>query len=431
MTAGGKTLRLASGCAALALLAATPIFAAGFGIFQQGSKAMGMAGAFTAQADDPSAMFHNVGGLAFFDEQEFLVGFTYITQSEADFTGADPFPGDGTSEGLETLAVTPPHLYWVQPLGERWKFGMAVNTPFGLVVEWENKSSFTGRFISTKSEIVAIDINPNLGWRLSDTLGIGFGVILRASKVELNRRVPAINPFTSQPADVADVTLESDFDTGVGWQAGFLHRFNNSLSWGFSYRSAIEVDYGGDARLSQILTGNSQFDGAVARDQPFGSDLPIETSIEFPDAASLGVAIAISPRLLIEVDANWTGWSSFDQVLIDFVNDDLDDQVLPQEWDDTNHYRVGLRWSKSGHSEWRLGYVQDETPQPDTSVGPLLPDSDRTGYAVGYGRQGRKVNWDLALMYLPFDDRSTSTNRDDFNGSYETTAWLFGVTVGW
>ena len=63
MTAGGKTLRLASGCSALALLAATPIFAAGFGIFEQGSKAMGMAGAFTAQADDPSAMFHNVGGL--------------------------------------------------------------------------------------------------------------------------------------------------------------------------------------------------------------------------------------------------------------------------------------------------------------------------------------------------------------------------------
>ncbi|MEE8278372.1 MAG: outer membrane protein transport protein [Thermoanaerobaculia bacterium] len=431
MKARGKTLGPGLGCSALALFAAMPMFAAGFSIFQQGSKAMAMGGAFTAQADDPSAMFFNVGGLAFLDEQEFQVGFTFITQSEADFEGANPFPGEGTSEELETLAETPPHFYWVKPLGERWNFGLAVNSPFGLVVEWQNKSSFTGRFISTRTEIVVFDINPNLGWKISDTLGIGFGPILRVSEVELNRRAAAINPFTLQPVDVASVVLESDLDTGFGWQAGFLHKLNNSFSWGFSYRSSIEVDFGGDARLTQILTGNPQFDGLVALSQPFGRELPIETSIEFPDAASLGVAVAISPRLLIEVDANWTGWSSFDAVVIDFTNDDLEDQVLPQEWDDTNHYRLGLRWTRGRRSEWRLGYVFDETPQPDTGVGPLLPDSDRNGFSVGYGHQGQKVNWDLALLYLPFNDRSTRTNRDDFNGSSEITAWLIGFTVGW
>ena len=53
-----------------------PVQAAGFGIFEQGTKAMGMAGAFTAQADDPSALFHNAGGLAFVDEPEIAAGFT-------------------------------------------------------------------------------------------------------------------------------------------------------------------------------------------------------------------------------------------------------------------------------------------------------------------------------------------------------------------
>ena len=57
----GRTLTLA-----LALLAASgPAFGAGFGIFEHGSKAMGMAGAFTAQADDPSLLFHNAGGPRF------------------------------------------------------------------------------------------------------------------------------------------------------------------------------------------------------------------------------------------------------------------------------------------------------------------------------------------------------------------------------
>ncbi|MDX1503855.1 MAG: outer membrane protein transport protein [Thermoanaerobaculia bacterium] len=413
----------------LALLTATASHGAGFSIFEHGSKAMGMAGAFTAQADDPSAMFHNVGGLAFFDKQEFLVGLTYITQTKADFTGVDPFPGSGTTEELETLAEIPPHLYWVRPLNEKYKVGLAINAPFGLVTEWENKDTFTGRFISTKAALTVVDINPNVGIKISDRFGLGFGAILRLAEVELNRRAPLINPFTGQPNDVATVVLESDMDNGVGWQVGFLAKPTDRFSWGFSYRSTIEVDFGGDAVLTQILTGNPQLDAVVAASLPFNAGLPIATSLEFPDAASLGFAYSFTSNLLVEVDLNWTGWSSFDQVVIDFTNDDLPDETLPQNWDDANHYRLGVRYA-GRRGEWRFGYVYDETPQPDEGVGPLLPDSSRNGVTVGYGWQGR-LNWDLALMYLPFNTRSTSTNRDNYNGTYETVAWLLGVTVGW
>ena len=431
MTAGGNALWLGVGCSIAALFTAHPMLGAGFSIFEQGSKAMGLGGAFAAQADDPSAMFFNVGGLAFFDEQEFQVGLTYITQSEAEFAGADPFPGEGTREELETLAEFPPHFYWVKPLGDRSNFGLAVNSPFGLVVEWQDPSTFTGRFISTRSEIATIDINPNIGWQLSATLGIGFGVILRFSEVQLERRAAVINPSTLEPVEVASVALETDLDNGVGFQAGFLHRYNNSFSWGFSYRSSIEVDYGGDARLRQIATGNPQLDAVVALSLPFGRDLPITTSIEFPETTSLGAVIALSPRLRLEADVIWFGWSSFDEVVFDFTNGDLPEEVLRQEWDDTNQYRVGLRWIRSTRSEWRLGYLFDESPQPDESVGPILPDADRNGYSIGYGRQGGRVNWDIAVLYLPFDERSTSTNRDGFNGSYEITGWLYGLTVSW
>src|SRR5688572_15007172 len=85
------------GLLTLGLLAGAPAFAAGFSVFEQGSKAMGMAGAFTAQADDPSMLFHNAGGLAFVTEQEVAGGFTYIRSSEAEFQGAAPFPGPSVS----------------------------------------------------------------------------------------------------------------------------------------------------------------------------------------------------------------------------------------------------------------------------------------------------------------------------------------------
>lgn len=412
---------------ALALLAA-PSFGAGFGIFEQGTAAMGMAGAFTAQADDGSAMYHNVGGLAFQQEGSFDLGVTLITFSEADFEGNAPFPGTDATGEQESQIFFPPHVYWVRPVTDRFTFGVSLNSPFGLTTSWDNVDQWAGRFLSYEAELQVVDLGANFGYRVTDTFGVGVGVLGRASTVQLARRAGTINPFTFNVVDVADVTLESDLDFGYGFQVGLLHKVNNSFSWGLSYRSSVEVDYSGEGRLDQISTGNAQLDAAVAASLPLGVDLPIETAIDFPDQASLGLAFALTQYTVLEVDVNWTGWSSFDSVTIDFTTADALDSELPQGWDDAYNYRVGVRWD-SGDSEWRLGYVYDESPQPDEGVSPLLPDANRNGITLGYGRDvaGKKV--DLALMYLPFDERETNTNRDNFNGTYNTTAWLFGATL--
>jgi hypothetical protein len=52
------------------------------------------------------------------------------------------------------------------------------------------------------------------------------------------------------------------------------------------------------------------------------------------------------------------------------------------------------------------------------------------GLTIGYGTHLGRWPLDLALMYLPFDDRTTEVNHDGFNGTYTTTAWLLGATVG-
>ncbi len=421
------------GAAGLVLVAATPAWAAGFSIFEQGAKAMGMAGAFTAQADDPSALFHNAGGIAFFEETEYAVGFTWIHALEADFEGAPPFPGSGVKEEQNLLSEFPPHAYWVQPINETWKFGLGVNSPFGLTTEWSDPNTFSGRFLSSRAALRVVDINPTIGWRITPNFGLGFGAVARFSDVELERHVPTINPFTQRVADVARLELSSDFDNGYGWTIGILHQWNNSFSWGLSYRSKVEVDYQGEARLTQISTGIPAFDAVIRTRLPFDTDLPVETAIEFPDEASLGLAFALSPNLLLETDVNWTGWSTFDEVDIDFTGNQLPDATILERWDDAYNYRAGLRWTLASGNQLRFGYVYDETPQPEEAVSPLLPDADRNGVTIGWGHSG---NWDvdLALMYLLFQERerfrSFPEEANDFFGSYNTTAVLFGVTIG-
>jgi long-chain fatty acid transport protein len=421
-------------CAAgLALAAATPAWAAGFSIFEQGSKAMGMAGAFTAQADDPSALFHNAGGIAFFDEREWAVGFTWIHAIEAEFEGAPPFPGSGVEEEQELLSEFPPHVYLVQPINDTWKFGLGINSPFGLTTEWSNPNTFSGRFLSSRAALRTVDINPTLGWRITPNFGLGFGAVARFSDVELERHVPTINPFTQSVADIASLELSSDFDQGYGWNIGLLHRFNNSFSWGLSYRSGIEIDYQGEARLTQISTGIPAFDQVIRGRLPFDTDLPVETGIDFPEEASLGLAFALSPNLLLETDANWTSWSSFDEVDIDFTGNQLPDATILERWEDVYNYRAGLRWTLSSQNQLLLGYVFDETPQPEEAVSPLLPDADRNGVTVGWSHDG---NWnvDASLMYLLFRERERHVSFDEepntFFGSYRTTAVLFGLTIG-
>jgi long-chain fatty acid transport protein len=426
--------------AVAAFLVAGPAFGAAFSIFEQGTKAMGMAGAFTAQADDPSAMFHNAAGLAFMEERDVAVGFTYIRSLEADLVGLDPFPGAGYTAEQETLSEFPPHAYWVEPLSSgpntrNWTFGLGVNAPFGLTTEWEDPTGFRGRFVSQMASLQAVDINPTIAFQLTPNVGVGLGAIARISSVELERHVPQFNPFTQTIADVATLKLDGSLDNeGFGWNAGILHKATSRFTWGLSYRSELDIEYEGDARLTQNLTG-TPFDPLVGALLPFDTDFPVETEISFPATASLGLAYVVTPAVLVELDANWTGWSSFQELPIVFPGAELPNQLIAQRYDDSNHYRLGFRFGSAGAgSQWRAGVVFDETPQPEEAVSPLLPDADRWGFTLGYGHEGG-IDFDVALMYLIFDERTRDQSFADetasaFFGTYNQEAVLLGLTLG-
>ncbi len=428
-----KTLRILSAGVLLALLVFTApaTEAAAFAIFEQGAKAMGMAGAFAAQADDPSAMYYNPGGLAMFSERSFYGGASAVRLGDVDFTGLAPFPGPGQTGTQRSQTLLVPHFYWVEPLRSDLNLGVGINAPFGLTTEWDNPDQWSGRFISEKAALRAIDLNLALGWRVNKRTGLAFGIIVRNSDLELRRRKAANNPFTQTTVDVARVKLEGGFDRGYGFTFGVLQKINDRISWGLAYRSQIDVDYSGDATFTQIMTGNATFDAIVAAALP--ANQPVDTGIDFPERATLGFAYRAADELLVEIDAIWWGWSSFASLDLTFPNtpDGSLNQSFAEEYDDSMTFRLGLSWNQSDIAQWRFGYYIDESPQPAESTGPLLPDADRQGLTVGYGRRGDRLQWDFYLLYVMLDDRTTTVNRDNFDGKYEGTTLLLGATVGW
>ncbi|HZF13791.1 MAG TPA: outer membrane protein transport protein [Thermoanaerobaculia bacterium] len=432
----GDFVRNALGACAIAavvVLATAPVQASGFSIFEQGGKASGLAGAFTAQADDPSALFYNVGGLGLITKSDTSIGFTYVQGLKADFHGRAPFPGPQASGEQNLLHQPLPQAYYVAPINSTWKWGIGLEAPFGLTTDWKNPDQFAGRFISTRAAIRAVDVNPSLGWQLTPEIGVGFGAIIRASDLDLRKTIPAINPFTQGLTNIAHVDLKADTATGYGWDIGIVDHFNPSFSWGLSYRSKVKIDYTGHAKFFQLASGNPEFDAAVAAELPFGNDPKVKTSIEFPDTASLGLSFGLSPNLLLETDVDWAGWKTFDQVNIVFPNGEVPDSNVPAHWKNSYSYRAGLRWTSSPTSQWRFGYVYDQSPQPQQAVNPLLPDANRNGVTLGWGSLGPH-KLDLWLLYLDFAKRTrTSTFVGDapFLGTYKTRALLLGATYTW
>ena len=105
-----------------------------------------------------------------------------------------------------------------------------------------------GRFVSRLAALQAIDVNPNLAWQVTPNSASASASSAASRRSSWSQHLPQYNPFTQTAADIASVKLDGGLDnTGYGFDLGLLHKVNNSFSWGLTYRSAITVDYAGDA----------------------------------------------------------------------------------------------------------------------------------------------------------------------------------------
>jgi long-chain fatty acid transport protein len=320
----------------LLALAARGAGAAGFALYDQSARGIGMGGAFTAQVSDPSALFHNAAGIAF-QQRRLSLGGSVFTLS-TDFTGANPYPGAGREERLD-IAVPVPVGYYVQPVSDRLVLGLGVFAPFGLKTEWDDPD-FSGRFVSRLAKLNAIAINPTAAWRVSDRFAVGGGVDVRVTSVTLERDVPFPVP-TGAVLDVATATLASDTAVDVGFNVGVLVRPTDALSFGAAYRHRVNVDFTGQADFEVKPTGSAPVDAIVRAVLPAQS-VPLRTAIAFPAIASVGAAWS-SSGWTVEADVNWYQWSRFEQLELDFEGRDDLDQTIREDYQDSLQYRLRER----------------------------------------------------------------------------------------
>lgn len=410
----------------VSIFTATGAFAGGFQVTAQGARAMGMGLAWTAVADDASAIYYNPAGLAF-EPTQLTAGVMWARNIEGNFTG----PTGVTEEQRAGDNFLPQGYASWAPANSNMRFGVGAYTPFGLPMRWENPETFTGRNVAYTSQVRTANVNPTFAYRAGN-FAFGVGANWVHSKVQLEQRQARdLTAFGLGVRDIADAKVKSDLmdASGWGWNAGVLWRVGN-LRFGAAYRDSIEVEHEPTLTVTQIPTGIGPVDAGIAQQLPT-APLDARLPIEYPASLNLGAAW-VGDAFTIAVDVDRTEWSSFGRLRLDVPAAPALGFTRVTDWEDTWAYRVGIE-AELGAITGRAGYYIDETPQPLEDVGPVLPDADRQGLTlgIGLGNRDRGFSLDVGYVLVLFDERSTERPLANFTGTWETTGNELAFNVNW
>jgi long-chain fatty acid transport protein len=428
--------------ACLLAIVAGPALASGFSIYEQSAKASGQAGAWVARADDAAAAWYNPAAMVNLDGMQVQFGINFITiGSDTEFVSGDPFwgldPEDPTTFKTESSTATPIHLYFTQSINEKMAWGLAVTTPFGLVTEW---ADLPVTLSSRKAELVSFVVNPNIAYKFNEQWSGAIGLDYIMADVSHFSRDIDQSALLEAPAlsVVGMMDLSGDGDDW-GWNLA-LHYDGPKFDFGFTYRAELSPEIDGDVVFTDIHPALG----------PDGADLfpngPGTATLDLPAQAAIGFAVPAGEKWTVEFDVSWAGWSSFEELALDFENETsipfgvpdravieipvVEDITLREDWDDTFCFRLGTAWKMNERHELRFGALYDQAPVPVDTLRPSIPDSDRTAVTLGYGFSGGKWNFDAYYMPLWFDDITANGLAEEgvINGTYSSFVHLFGMT---
>lgn len=379
-----------------------------------GARAAGMGTAFTAVADDPSAMAYNPAGLARVPGTQVYAGVAPVIPAT---TFRDP---SGLEETTQREVFPVPHLYASSDLGSSALcLGVAVFSPFGIGGRTWSASGLT-RYASVESTIATLWINPTVAYRVSGSVSVAGGIDYMRAWSTARRRVDQ----SALGAPDAELGLDVSGD-GWGYNAGLLVAPTDDVRVGAAFRSGIAVEQSGAAELSSIAPPlQGLFGGAAFQTRA-------HTPVDFPAIVSVGVAWRPAQVLTLAIDVEQVRWSSFrtGTVHVDqpVPEAGFTDVIAPLDWTDAWSAKIGAEWQVTGAIALRGGYFYAQTPVPDSTLEPSNPDSDAHTLTLGAGVDSGIWTADVfygAALY------ATRTSSFGLAGSYSNFAHYAGVSVG-
>jgi long-chain fatty acid transport protein len=397
--------KLMSAVMGLALVAGGTARAAGIAVDLQSARGVGMAGSLIGASDDAASIYFNPAGIAQGQGLEFMAGAVPILPH------FNATPAGGSEISGPSYLIPPIHAYATYGISDEWTVGIGLFTPFGLKVEWPDAWDPVGRTIITSADLKVFDIQPTVAYHYGP-LRIGLGIQIVRSTVELKKD---IGPLSGQFASVDLGAGAWGWGGNVGVQYEVLPKV---LQLGVQYRSQVKLNFDGNAHFSNVpppFLGTFVDQGAT-------------TSLKLPDNVGFGVAYRPIPELLLDADVNYFAWQYFQAIDIKFQTNQSLNTYEAKQWHHTWNYRIGAEYTVNENLQLRAGVLYDQSPSPDYTLLPNIPDANRVNVALGGTYRWGAFRVDLGYQFIKFF-HVTSTSPI-FPADYGASAHVIAVTLG-
>lgn len=426
-------------------------------------------------------------------------------RGESYFKENDAHESTGTTEGASLMLpffgmTDVPVLF--APLGgvsygaPDGKMTIATNVYSPMMVGLYRAEDDPSRWIGQRMSFMVITyFSPSFAYRVNDEFtvgaamtvnygGVGFELPFRAgnpSVYELGKlqEGPMLNCTGADPTkpkvdllcggnfspyeELGYMALEVEDPVSVGFNLGVLWNPIPWLTFGATYIAPIPMTLKGDfswtssqawssvlvplvnsplgARIDTIAnalgyefpTGQSKTKGKVTLD------------MEMPTQFMLGTSVQITPRVKVNLDYKYAGWSSWQDLplqlsksidflrLAEYVGESTSDSlVFPLALKDTWNWAVGMEYQWSDRLVLRMGVEDRPTSLSKGNFSPLLPMGSGKLFGAGFGLNSEYGMVDFGVAYfrntlkMPSGTSPLGNDTDPMNFIYNP---FFGTDI--
>ncbi|QDP85280.1 aromatic hydrocarbon degradation protein [Chryseobacterium sp. SNU WT5] len=400
------------------LLAGVLAQAGGFRVSLQGVKQLAMAHT-SAHTEDASVTFFNPAGMSFIPAKLSVAAGGFGAQSSVTYQNLSTLESFDTNNPLGT----PIYAAIAYKILDNVSVGFNFSTPFGSTVEWS--SDWSGREIVQRLELKAFYFQPMVSFKLSPWASVGGSFIYAKGSVDWTKTATQLG---------GSLNIKDEKASGTGFGLGFYLKPTEKLDVSIAYRSPVDMK--ADAGVASFNVSPSLYPlvGLDANGQDkFKAVLPLV------DEYTVGVTYKITPKWLVSGDFNYTGWSQYNKLTLDFENAAVGNQpndptvlVSPKNFHNTQTWRVGTQYQINDMFAARAGYYYDESPYADENFQAETPSFDSNVITAGLGINLMKgFGVDIAGGIALPKSREAKNSFTSFYGQAKAKAYYFGLGLSY
>lgn len=400
-----------------ALLAGVLSYAGGFRVSLQGVKQLAMAHT-SAHADDASVTFFNPAGMSFIPAKLSVAAGGFGAKSSVTYQNLTTLESFDTDNPLGT----PVYAAVAYKVLDNVSVGFNFSTPFGSTIEWP--TDWAGREIVQRLELKAYYFQPMVSFKLAPWASVGGSYIYAKGSVNWDKAVTQLG---------GSLNLNDDKASGSGFGLGFYLRPSEKLDLSIAYRSPIDME---------AENGKVTFDISSALYPNLGLDLAgtdsFKATLPLVDEYTIGATYKVTPNWLISADLNYSGWSRYNKLTLDFANAPIGNQadktvlVSPKNFKNTHTLRIGTQYQVNSMIAARAGYYYDESPYSDENFQAETPSFDTNVITAGLGfNLTRGFGLDVAGGIALPKSREVKNSYNNFYGQAKAKAYYFGLGLSY